>query len=473
MAFIFSKESRKVIARRISGFWYEFKRKRIGVVGVIILAFFVGMALLAPLLTPYDPINKQRVAQDFAMPEWMRIFPQYANYPTTRNMAPSWTPQEGLEFVQASGKRVTVQYTATKLQTTDIEFIYRFSYQEIPPNTFYTGFNYAVTNVKDLQYTISFSIDTPENKSWLLWTRSDMRMNWSETVSIDSKEPFVVTRLLGEPQLNLANAIFAQKGNYVLSILIRFKPQTAQAQADVTAGGSAFTILGMVHGILGTDDVGSDLWSQLVYGSQISLVIGITAAGTAVIIGTLVGVVAGYAGGLVDELLMRLVDILLVLPFLPLLLTLVFLYGKNVMYIVLFIAIFGWQGLARMVRSQILSLRETAFVECARASGGSKFYIMRKHLIPNVFPIVFPTLVLSIPSAILFEASLSFLGFGDPRVPTWGKMLQYAFGFGAFTRLAWWWIIPPGLAITSLCLGFVFMGHSFDEILNPRLRRRR
>ncbi len=234
-----------------------------------------------------------------------------------------------------------------------------------------------------------------------------------------------------------------------------------------------FVMLGLVHGILGTDDIGADLWSQLVYGARISLFIGLLAALVGTSIGAVVGVVAGYAGGVVDEILMRLVDILLVLPFLPLLLTLVFLYGKNIYYLILFIAIFGWQGLARAIRSQVLSLRETAFVECAKAAGGSKFYIMRKHLLPNVFPLIFPSLVLSIPGAILFEASLSFLGFGDPRVPTWGKMLQYAFLGEGFSRLAWWWILPPGLAITTLSLAFVFMGHAFDEIVNPRLRRRK
>ena len=98
---------------------------------------------------------------------------------------------------------------------------------------------------------------------------------------------------------------------------------------------------------------------------------------------------------------------------------------------------------------------------------------MLKHLVPNVLPIAFASLVLSVPSAILFEATLSFLGFGDPRAPTWGKMLHHAFGFGGFTQLAWWWIIPPGLAITFLCLAFVFMGHAVDEVVNPRLRRRR
>lgn len=98
---------------------------------------------------------------------------------------------------------------------------------------------------------------------------------------------------------------------------------------------------------------------------------------------------------------------------------------------------------------------------------------MIRHLVPNVFPIAFASLVLRVPGAILTEATLSFLGFGDPGAPTWGRMLNHAWGHGAFGRLAWWWVIPPGLAITVICLAFVFMGHAIDEVVNPRLRRRR
>jgi len=157
---------------------------------------------------------------------------------------------------------------------------------------------------------------------------------------------------------------------------------------------------------------------------------------------------------------------------LPLLLALIFLFGTSIWYMVLLIAVFGWLGLSRVVRSQVLYLREMSFVECAKASGASKFYIMFRHLIPNVFPITFASLVLSVPGAIITESVLSFLGFGDPRAATWGRMLNHAFGFGAFGRLAWWWILPPGLAITFICLSFVFIGHAVDEMVNPRLRRR-
>jgi peptide/nickel transport system permease protein len=203
--------------------------------------------------------------------------------------------------------------------------------------------------------------------------------------------------------------------------------------------------------------------------------IGLSAAAISVTFGLLVGITAGYLGGAVDEALMRFVDILICLPVLPILLVMIAMFGYNVFFVVVVIAIFGWQGLSRVIRSQVLSLREMPFVESAIASGGSKSYIMVRHIIPNVLPIAMTSLVLSVPSAIILEAALSFLGFGDPFAPTWGKMLQNAQNTGAFspTVLAWWDVLPSGLAITFLCLSFVFLGHAIDEIVNPKLRRRR
>ena len=184
------------------------------------------------------------------------------------------------------------------------------------------------------------------------------------------------------------------------------------------------------------------------------------------------GIVAGYVGGAVDEFLMRVVDVLLAIPSLPILIILGSLIGKSVGNIVILLAIFAWMGIARLVRSQTLSLKERMFVEAARASGASGGYIMREHILPNVMPLIFANLVLRIPGAILTEASLSFLGLGDPRVPTWGRMMQNARQFGGFTRLAWWWLIPPGLALTFLSLAFVLIGNSVNEIYNPRYRER-
>jgi peptide/nickel transport system permease protein len=352
---------------------------------------------------------------------------------------------------------------------------YTFTHDwETPPNEFYIGFTWAVTEVQNLEYSIKLTIYDSEGKGYMLWTQQNLRVASGAVTSIRDADPIVMINLGYKPgKDNLANIVFAQKGDCTIRIKMSFKPLSTTAAANVEVKDTSIILAGHVHGILGTDNIGSDIFSQLVYGARISLMIGMLAGVVGTSIGLIVGIVAGFLGGAVDETLMRLVDVLICLPLLPLLLALVSIFGKNIFYIVLFIGIFGWQGLARVIRSQALSIRETTFIESAKASGASNFYIMFRHIIPNVLPVAFASLVLSVPSAILFEASLSFLGFGDPRVPTWGKMLQYSFSFEGFTRLAWWWILPPGFAIIFLCLAFVFIGHAFDEVANPRLRRRR
>ena len=476
MASIFSKEKRIIYARKITGFWEEFKRKRIGLVGLSVLIFFLMLAVFAPWLTPYDPVARRRVAEDFAMPGWMTIFPKFKDYPPTQEFSLYWDMEQGLEFIDSWGKAVDVEYQAKTMETTDVELSTTFFYNDIPPNAFYFKFEWQAEDVISTEYSVRIRLRTPEGENqttYLMWSQPRIQQAKGAHVDVESVEPFFRDMLGFDMSENPAPVIFSQKGEYTLVLRMRFKPISSNASCHIELMNGRFVIPGRVHGILGCDDTGADLFSQLVYGTRISLMIGILCAVAGASIGILVGVITGYFGGVVDEVMMRLVDILLCLPFLPLLLTLVFLYGKSIFYIVLFIAIFGWQGLARMIRSQVLSIRETSFIECARAAGASRFYIIMKHVVPNVLPVAFASLVLSVPGAILFEAALSFLGFGDPRVPTWGKMLHHAYGFGAFTRLAWWWIIPPGLCITTLCLAFVFMGHSLDEVVNPRLRRRR
>lgn len=475
MASLFAREKRKILARRIGNFWLEFRSKKIGLAGVVILGFFIVMALFAPFLSPYNPTAKERLAQPFALPQWVTIFPQYSDLPTTQTEVSYWSVKEGSTFVESWGTTAEVFFAAETMgtQKAKVALRHEFSYSSIPPNNFYIQLQWATTQVQDVEYFIQLAIQTPGNESYLLWTQQALRTAKSEVLYIDSANPFVITDLGFPTHTNLAEIIFSEKGEYALKLTIRLDPQSENAVIRMSVTKGQVVILGQVHGVLGTDNVGADIFVELVYGAQISLIIGLLAAAVGTAIGILVGVVAGYLGGLVDEVTMRIVDILICLPLLPLLLALVYLFGKNIFYIILFIAIFGWQGLARVIRSQTLSLRERSYIETAKASGASGFYIMTKHIVPNILPVAFASLVLAVPGAILFEAALSFLGFGDPRVPTWGKMLQYSYGFGGFSRLAWWWIIPPGLAIIALCLAFVFMGYALDEVINPRLRRRR
>lgn len=473
MASLLSKDKRIIYTRRIREFWFEYRSKKIGLVGLALIIVYIMVAVFAPWLTPYSPMSQPRLAQAFAMPEWVTIFPQYKDYGKTQKIALNWNVEKGSELVEGWGAHVRIEYESKEVQQAEVELSGKFSYMQMAPNEFFQEFRYETTNIENAEYSIRVTLVTPEEEKYIFWKSPTLNDERSESVTVDSKDPVFIARLGFELQENVGNAIFSQKGDYRFILLIQIRSLSENAAAQIKIENSRIVMLGRVHGILGADYLAKDIWTLLVYGSQISLSVGLLAALVGTTIGILVGVVSGYVGGLVDETLMRTVDILLCLPLLPLLLALVALYGRNVYYIVLFIAIFGWQGLARVIRSQTLSIRETPYIESARASGASGFYIMQKHIVPNIIPVAFASMVLAVPSAILFEAALSFLGFGDPRVVTWGMMLQHAFGFGGFSQLAWWWIVPPGLAIIGLCMAFVFVGHAFDEIVNPRLRRRR
>jgi peptide/nickel transport system permease protein len=220
----------------------------------------------------------------------------------------------------------------------------------------------------------------------------------------------------------------------------------------------------------GTDNLGHDILTQLIFGSRVALLVGVLAAFFAVFVGTFVGLVSGYTGGVVDAFLMRLTDIVLVLPGLAIILIMVAILGPNVFNIILIIAILGWPGIARVIRAQTLSLKERPFVDAARVAGASDFRIMFRHIAPNVVPFTFLYMTLAVAGAILTEAALSFLGLGDPRVATWGTMLSTVQTSGSLA--AWWWVLPPGLSITLISLGFYLVGRAADEIVNPRLRRR-
>ncbi len=276
----------------------------------------------------------------------------------------------------------------------------------------------------------------------------------------------------------LSRALFGTKGNRFFRTYIFIAPYSTGGEKPIhfyaKVAPASVSIKGTVWGLMGTDHLGRDVWSRTVHGVKISLAIGMIAALISLSLGVLVGVVSGYLGGTTGELMMRSVDVLMALPVLPLLIVLTTRFGRNIWYIVMLIAFFGWQGLSRVIRSRVLSLREVPFVESATASGATRTHIMLRHILPNVLPVILSDFVLSVPGAIVSEAGLSFLGFGDPRTPTWGREFNIMWiDGGAFSTLAWWWIVPPTVAITMLCLAFVFLGHALDEVVNPKLRRRR
>ena len=224
--------------------------------------------------------------------------------------------------------------------------------------------------------------------------------------------------------------------------------------------------------VLGTDELGRDMLSVILYGGRVSLMIGMLSTLMTALIGTMIGVSAGYFGGRTEELLMRFTDVFLVIPGLPLMIVLASILGATFWNMIFVIGILGWTGTARVLRAQILSLKEKPFIESARAIGASDARIIGRHILPNVLPLIVAQMVLRIGSSILSASSLSFLGLGDPTHLSWGMTLHYAFSVGALFSNFYWYLVPPGFCITLVVLAFTFVGYALDQIVNPRIRRR-
>lgn len=492
MRFIPSKITRQIYAKKIRSFLEDYKRNILGLIGLAILIMFLFVALFAPWLTSYNPTRDKYLAESIAMPLWIRKFPQYKDLPPTLELAANWDIKQGSEFVSIhSDDQFTVDYQGSNTKEVVILLESNFSYVYSSPTTFKYEFGWKAPVCKNIGYSAELTLLTPNGDNYSLcdtYYRSGPKSSQTQKIPFlkrasnrtrrvkSTSWDFDVWDRLGWAKRNmtLAQQVFSQKGEYSLLLRIFFAPSSEESTCELNFEDTKIKIPGMVHGILGTDHVGGDLFSQLVYGSQTSLMIGLLTSLFTVIIGMSVGIIAGYMGGVADELLMRITDITMCIPMLPIIITLAFLFGTTSMYmLVLLMSLLWWPGLARIIRSRVLTLRELTFVEAATAFGATKRHIMLKHFLPNVVPIAFAAFIVNISSAIAMEAAYSFIGLTPLNVPTWGKMIYYAFHAGAFQRFAWWWIIPPGMAVMVLSLAFMFVGHGVDEIINPRLRLRR
>jgi peptide/nickel transport system permease protein len=222
----------------------------------------------------------------------------------------------------------------------------------------------------------------------------------------------------------------------------------------------------------GTDDLGRSVFTLTVWGARISLMVGFFATLISILIGSVIGIMAGYFGGWIEAVFMRLTDWGLVIPFLPLAIVLASIIGPSLGVIILVIGATSWPSTSRLVRAQVLSVKNRPYVERARALGAGHWHMTTRHILPNVGPVIFANTVLLVAIAILSETTLSFLGLGDPLSISWGTILEAAFAAGASTAGYWWWLVPPGVAIVLVVLAFTMCGYALDEILNPRLRRR-
>ena len=266
-------------------------------------------------------------------------------------------------------------------------------------------------------------------------------------------------------------------GLYVLvlfALVAIFAPLLADKQGlDVTCpcNGEPFSPPSLDYP-LGTDNFGRSVLTLTIWGSRISLTVGLLATAISMVIGAFIGIVAGYRGGGTETVLMRLTDWFLVIPFLPLAIVLASVLNRSLGVIIIVIGITSWPATARIVRAQVLSVKTRPYVERSRALGASGWHLNTRHILPNVGPLIFANTILTVAIAILSESTLAFLGLGDPLSISWGTILDFAFSAGAAYAGQWWWIVPPGLAIVFVVLAFTLCGFALDEILNPKLRER-
>ncbi len=362
----------------------------------------------------------------------------------------------------------------------------------------------------DVPATINVFIAV-ENKSYPLWPhlppynpstlagenvitpngtiQTSMSSKWISSVGeagspIDSAWPGTIQKIHGGSKTVLTDPCFVVfnrtriPNTFTYGVEFTFKDtdlakQDREVETTIYLDDLSLRTYGTSFGLLGTDQLGRDIFTQVLYGTKISLYVGLMVSIFGVAVGLLIGLASGYLGRLADEIMMRFTDMLLVIPALPLLIVLVAVLGATLQNLIILLVLLGWMGFARIVRSQVLSLKERSFIEAAKAVGAGRTHIIIRHILPNVMSLVYVTLAMSVPGAIVTEAALAWLGFyWGPGVTSWGKMLRdVQMTEGATTK--WWWVVPPGLCIAAIALAFILIGYALDDILNPKLRVRR
>jgi peptide/nickel transport system permease protein len=456
-----------------TAFLTEFCRSKSGMVGLIILLSLIIISLYAILAIPLESFR-----------QWNN--PNYwINYP--KAAAPQWTntgifgPKVFEHLIMSLDEAsITKVITADNIQTEIHSYTIDFTYDSYPSD-FMIPYSVQYGEIPPL---LQVDIIRPDGEEFKIYY-SSLPSSLSNSKNQFSSRIFSTDPIIGEYLRQIEDSfrypqdiskpqvmIFSDsEENKVLKGKYIFKEIFYLFNDSDTVQESGLILGGKIYGLMGTDELRRDLAIGILWGAPIALFIGLSVSIGSVVIGLIYGVMAGYKGNRTDEGLMRINDIFYTLPALPLLVIMSLTIGRSIFLITGFLVIFGWAGTAKVTRSLAMQIKNLQYVEAAKLMGQSDIKIIFKHIIPQLLPLTFATIAISVPGAILGEAALSFLGLGDPSIPTWGQILHDANSAGAASRGLWWWIIPPGFMIALTGLSFVLIGNTLDSILNPKARK--
>ncbi|MBH58978.1 MAG: peptide ABC transporter permease [Thaumarchaeota archaeon] len=464
----------------------EFFSSTSGKIGSILLVLFI---LISVFVVFTYPLN-------FGNTIWSN--PAYwSDYP--KSAPPTWISIFGNENVEHQIIDFTSPVDIVPISNQEQRlYSYTFNYDSNISPTFLSLSMYDVV-YHDRPPTISVSILRPDNEEVLIYREvispprpgeegpyirysdSPFRINLSGDKSVSSNLiQFVQDK--SNSQLSV-NDIVGSNEKYIFSafsptdsqepltgeykILIKFVTDSENDSISKIR----FVLGGSSYGLLGTDSLGRNISVGLLFGFPIALLIGLTTSTITTMIGTAMGIISGYTGGRTDTIIQRFSDTLSNIPLLPILLFLIFIFGPQLWLVMTILVLFGWPGLTIIIRSMVLQINSSQSIEAAKSLGASKWRIMYRHIFPQLAPFIFAQLVFFTPAAILAEASLSFLGLGDPSIPTWGQILENGFRTGGVYIGYWWWILPPGLLIVITAMIFVFIALALEPVVNPKLKK--
>jgi len=454
-------------------FWQEFKSIKFGLFGLFLLFIFVIAVFINAYIVPFPEASKRWRDITYWEDNPVSAPPMWINYFSSMKRAPSSIISEYSLSEEKKGN----------LTLKKVVFEYKYLY-DYPPIDIIFHCQIEGSPV------IILSIERPDGKVVTLTKRAiskiDIRTlrisigndaraeSYNFGIKFENPQQNRIERELIKP----IQILFAEAKEGIL-VNPSFLKGTYKIIADIILPGlkdqvtdPSLFISGSVSGWLGTDSAKRDIWSGIIAGVKWALLIGLLTAFTSVSIGVIFGVVSAYLGGWQDSLMQRIFEIFVGVPLLPVLIVMSAIFRPNIWTMIIMMSCFFWVGPVKTVRSIGLQIKEETYIEAAKAFGASSSRIIFKHMIPLLIPYSFASMALYVPSAIIYEASISLLGLGDATIVTWGQILHDALRGGAVINGLWWWVIPPGLLIALMGMTFAFIGFAMDKILHPKLRTR-